>query len=635
MNEVFENITEFSMNHTMNMDPYCVNALDKELAYLKAFDTDRLLAGFRETAGLDTKGAKRYEGWESTLIGGHTLGHYLSAISQAYANRGVCQTDRDILFEILITLIDGLLECQIHSKGKKNFLFGAVILDSENVELQFDNVEKDLTDITTQAWVPWYTMHKLLAGVLDAYKFVHYENALTVAKQIGDWTYNRVMSWDEATAAQVLRVEYGGMNEVLYELYDITENENYAIAAHYFDSVELFERVNGAEEDVLDNHHANTTIPKFMGALRRYLTCHGKTIGGKTVDAGNYLEYAKKFWDMVVEKHTYVTGGNSEWEHFGKDYILDKERTNCNCETCNVYNMLKFTRTLFCLTGDVKYANYYENAFYNSILSSQNPETGMTTYFQPMATGYFKVFGERFSKFWCCIGTGMENFTKLNDSIYFHSDTHIIVNLYEASSLIWEEKNCKLSMMADLQNTKKVTLVLESTNGQPVSVGMALRIPSWVSETPKLAIDGEDIEYIVENGYALLPPGLMSGSTITFLLPMKVIARPLPDNDRCIAFQYGPTVLSANLGCENMITTTTGVMVTIPAKKVSGYDEILLPDDVSPEEFIQNVDKYMRLDKTSSTLSFELTVNGMRFAPHFSRYKERYGIYFTVRTNAE
>ncbi len=634
MTNALQNIAEFSMKNTINLDPYCVNALEKDVVYLMAFDTDRLLAGFRETAGLDTKGAKRYEGWESTLIGGHTLGHYLSAVAQAYANPGVSEEDKAIIYRMMTTLIDGLLECQANSKGRKNFLFGAVMLDQDNVEIQFDNVEKDLTNIITQAWVPWYTLHKLLAGVLDVYKITGYENALIVAKQIGDWSYNRAMGWSEETAAQVIRVEYGGMNEVLYEVYALTGEEKYAIVAHFFDSVALFERVNAGGADALNNHHANTTIPKFIGALHRYVTCHGKTISGEVVDATGYLEYAKNFWDMVVDKHTYVTGGNSEWEHFGKDYILDKERTNCNCETCNIYNMLKYSRTLFCLTGDVKYLQYYENAFYNTILSSQNPETGMTTYFQPMSTGYFKVFGQRFDKFWCCTGTGMENFTKLNDSIYFHSDTHVIVNLYQDSKLTWKEKRCNISMTANLQKSEKVTIRMESTNGKELEVGLALRIPGWVSKKPELLVNGEAVAYTVENGFALLSSGLKSGSEITFLLPMKVVAYPLPDNDRSVAFKYGPTVLSADLGSENMTTTTTGMMVTIPAGKVGGWDDIVLPDDVTPEEFIQNADKYLVREKTDS-LCFKLTVNGLRFAPHFSRYKERYGIYFIVRTKEE
>lgn len=640
MSSVLKGISEFSMKNIINLDPYCVNALDKDMAYLTAFDSDRLLAGFRETAGLDTKGAKRYEGWESTLIGGHTMGHYLSAIAQAYVNPGVSKEDKATVFAMISSLVDGLLECQANSKGKKGFVFGAVIVDPENVEKQFDNVEKDLTNIITQAWVPWYTMHKLLAGILDCYKFTGYAPALKLAEGIGDWSYDRAMGWDEATAAQVIRVEYGGMNDALYELYSLSGNEKYAVVAHYFDSIELFERINAGGTDCLNNHHANTTIPKFIGALNRYVTCHGKEIGGETVDATRYLEYAKNFWDIVVERHTYVTGGNSEWEHFGKDYILDKERTNCNCETCNIYNMLKYSKTLFRLTGEVKYLNYYENAFINTILSSQNPETGMTTYFQPMSTGYFKVFGQRFDKFWCCTGTGMENFTKLNDSIYFHTDDYVIVNLYESSELTWEEKGIKVKMEANLQTSEKVSICVETMDCEKSSVGLILRLPAWLSDRPSLEMNGkalvEGSDYKMEDCFIQLSAGIANGSVITLQLPMKLAACSLPDNERSIAFKYGPTVLSADLGTENMTTGTTGMMVTIPAEKLGGYDDLVLPEGAQPEDFIQNPEKYfVREELESGKCAYRLTINQLVFAPHFSRYKERYGIYFTVRTEEE
>lgn len=628
------NIKEFSMNNVTNLDPYCVNALAKDLDYLLAFDTDRLLAGFRETAGIDMKGAVRYTGWESTLIGGHSIGHYLSAISQAYTNPGVSKEGRNKAYGMITAIIDGLLECQLNSKGKENFLFGALIVDPENVEVQFDNVELNKTNIITEAWVPWYTLHKILAGVIDVYKLTGYDKALEVAERIGKWTYNRAIGWDEETALQVIRIEYGGMNEVLYELYALTNDDIYAIAAHYFDSEALFERVNSGCKDALNNHHANTTIPKFIGALHRYTCCHGKTVAGKTVDASKYLEYAKNFWDMVVERHTYVTGGNSEWEHFGKDFVLDKERTNCNCETCNIYNMLKFSKTLFELTGDIKYLNYYENAFYNTILSSQNPETGMTTYFQPMSTGYFKVYGERFNKFWCCTGTGMENFTKLNDSIFFHDDNHVIVNLYESSKLTWDEKNCVIKMDADLTTSDTVSITLDSTNENAPEVGLLLRIPAWVCGAPSILINNESYSYKTNGNFIIIDGNLPSGSVVTLKLPMSVSISPLSDNDRSIAFKYGPFVLSADLGCKDMITTTTGVMVTIPAERVAGYDDIVLPDDLSPEEFMKNAGKYLVRDNDKS-LTFTLGINGLKFAPHFSRYKERYGIYFTVRTAKE
>jgi DUF1680 family protein len=411
------NLESFPLDQVLLTDPYYCNATQKEIEYLLSFDTERLLAGFYETAGITKEGVTRYEGWESLLIGGHTLGHYLTACANAFAGANTLKEEKEKLFDIITKIIHGLTLCQ-EAVGT-GFLFGAPVLDPSNIERQFDHVEQNETNIFTQAWVPWYTMHKIFEGLISVAQMKATEaqaiakEALTVAIKLGEWTYHRVSSWSEETKRTVIGIEYGGMNDCLYDLYQLTKDSRFAEAAHTFDQIELFEKVlNGHSGDhVLNNYHANTTIPKFAGALNRYLSF----IQDVTVDADIYLEYAKAFWEMVVKDHTYITGGNSEWEHFGLDGIFDGERTNCNNETCNAYNMLKLTKKLFMLTGEVKYANYYETTFINSIMSSQNPVTGMTTYFQPMATGYFKVYGERFTKFWCCTGSGMENFTKLGE----------------------------------------------------------------------------------------------------------------------------------------------------------------------------------------------------------------------------
>ena len=336
---------------------YFDNALQKDVEYLKSLDTDRLLAGFYETAGLEMK-KMRYGGWENMLIGGHTLGHYLTAAAQGYVNPGVSAEDKEALFDKIKALIDGLLECQAASKGRPGFVFGAVLTDPSNVELQFDYVEQNKTNIITEAWVPWYTMHKILDGVVNVYELTGYEPALKLGSGIGDWTYARTQTWSEETHATVLGIEYGGMNDALYELYKNTKKEEHLKAAHAFDEDRLFKAVYTGEKNVLNNHHANTTIPKFLGALNRYLT-----LGD---EAAEYLEYVKVFWDMVVVRHTYITGGNSEWEHFGEDNVLDTERTNCNNETCNTYNMLKMSRKLFMITADKKYSDYYENTLINA-----------------------------------------------------------------------------------------------------------------------------------------------------------------------------------------------------------------------------------------------------------------------------
>ena len=353
------------------------------------------------------------------------------------------------------------------------------MLDLANVDAQFDNVELGKADMFKEAWVPWYTTHKIFEGLISSYELTGYEPALDIAKKLGDWVYNRVTGWSEETRRTVLSIEYGGINDALYDLYRLTGDDKYAVAAHAFDEDSLFELIRTDGANVLNNRHANTTIPKIIGALNRYIVLDGKTVNGEKVDASEYLETAEIFWQMVIDHHTYATGGNSEWEHFGEDDVLNRERTNCNCETCNVYNMLKLTKNLFMVTGDVKYADYYENAFINHILASQNPETGMTTYFQAMSTGYFRTFSTPVDSFWCCTGTGMENFTKLGDGMYFYDEDSLYVNMYFSSELDAENLGLKLTQESNIPLTDKATMKLKLSESKEFS--LMLRIPSWQS----------------------------------------------------------------------------------------------------------------------------------------------------------
>ena len=626
-------ITPFKLGQVTLKDDYFVNASNKEIEYLLSFDTDKLLAGFRETAGLDMKGAARYTGWEDDLIGGHCVGHYLSAVAQAYASLPEDDENKQKLYSTITELIDGLKECQ--DNVGTGFIFGARIIDKQNIEKQFDNVEKNLTNITTQAWVPWYTMHKILAGVIDVYNYTGYEDAKTVASALGDWVYSRTSKWDDALQRTVLGIEYGGMNDCLYELYSITGKDEHAQAAHSFDEETLFESVYNDTENILNNKHANTTIPKFLGALKRYTVLDGKTVSGETVDATKYLEYAEKFWEMVVNKHTYITGGNSEWEHFGLDYVLDTERTNCNCETCNTYNMLKLSRLLFCITGDVKYADYYENTFLNAIMSSQNPETGMTMYFQPMATGYFKVYSTEFTKFWCCTGSGMENFTKLGDSIYFKDGKALYVNQYISSEVNWEQRNVKIEQQSDIPNSDSARFTVSSADGKDADIDIYFRLPDWLAGDASVSVDGTAYSAEVSNGYAAVKGPFKNGAVVEIKLPMEVRAYNLPDNENVYAFKYGPVVLSALLGDENMTQGTTGVEVTIPSVKLvsteyvpSGGDTINILNGSSVDEFMQSIND--NLVKTEGKMEFTLlnTDSSLTFVTHYSQYKQRYGIYW-------
>lgn len=585
-----DRLVDFDMKNVTLLDSYEKNAFKLETEYLLSLDADRLLKGFCERASVELD-AEKYGGWETSAIQGHTLGHYLTAVSQAYASSGDEQ-----LKSISDYIVSVLVKCQDNSG------YLAAIPEEHYVKIENGN--------TSGTWVPWYSLHKILAGLTDVYKFTGNAQALSVAGKLGDWVYSRTSGWTPEMQTTVLNVEYGGMNDALYELYKFTNNDNHLSAAHSFDEMTLFEPLYKGE-DVLNGKHANTTIPKIIGALNRY----------RVTGEEYYLQVAANFWEIVIENHTYITGGNSEWEHFGESKILDAERTNCNCETCNTYNMLKLSRELFKATGDTKYVDYYENAFINAILSSQNPETGMTTYFQPMATGYFKVYSSPTDHFWCCTGSGMENFSKLADSIYFHNTDSLYVNRFTSSKVEWSEKGLTITQEADLPTVKF------TVNGSN-SAQIVLRVPNWTND-PTVRINGEIAEFKAEKNLIVLDREWQDGDTVEYNMPMKVTVHRLPDNKNAVAFKYGPWVLSADMGNNEMNTTTTGVDVTIPLWD-SAISDILVIEDNSIENWLENISD--NLVKNDDTLNFTLkgTNQKLTFIPHYKQHKNRYGIYFRL-----
>ena len=618
-------IASYALSSVKMTDSYMENALEKEIEYLLSLDPDRLLANFRNNAGINVNSTQPYGGWESNLIGGHTMGHYLSALAQAYVNGGTSSSDKKKLYGRMTELIDGLQPCQ----KENGFLWGAPLLNYNNLEIQFDNVEKGRGDIFNEAWVPWYTLHKIFEGLLSVYSLAGYEPALDIAKNLGDWVYNRVSGWSEETRRTVLSIEYGGMNEALYDLYAVTGEDKYAVAAHAFDEDTLFERIRSDGANVLNGLHANTTIPKVIGALKRYMILQGETVKGKKVDASEYLETAETFWQMVVDHHTYHTGANSEWEHFGEDDVLNLERTNCNAETCNVYNMLKLTKGLFMVTGDKKYADYYENAFLNHILASQNPETGMTTYFQAMATGYFRTFSTPTDSFWCCTGSGMENFTKLGDGIYFNRDGDIYVNMYLSSELTDQDLGLTLIQSSNIPESDLAAFKLK-LDGK-TSFKIKFRIPDWCVAKLYVNINGESSAYTEEAGYAVVDREWSNGDTIEVTIPLELTASNLQDGINTVAFRYGPLLLAAKLSNENMTTTYTGMSVIIPESTVISDDTLILNDGITPAEVKADPGRYFT---KNGELSFIFTANdkNLEFVPYYTLYNTRYGIYWKLKS---
>ena len=573
------------------LDPYEKNAFALEISYLKSLNPDRLLRGFCDIAGIEST-AELYGGWETSAIQGHTMGHYLTALAQAYAFSGDSELKKAADYVISV-----LKKCQQES--------GYLAAIPEEHYIKLENGETEGT------WVPWYSMHKILSGILAVYKLTGSTEALEVASRLGDWVFKRTSLWSLETMEKVLRTEYGGMNDCLYELYSVTKNDRHLYAAECFDEIPLFDALYKGE-DILDGKHANTTIPKFLGALNRY------TVLSECDEY--YLTAAVNFWDTVVKSHSYITGGNSEWEHFGKARVLDAERTECNCETCNTYNMLKLTRRLFMLTGEAKYRDFYERTFINAILSSQNPETGMTTYFQPMATGFFKVYSSPFDHFWCCTGSGMENFSKLGDSIYFCSADSLYINRLVSSSVSWAEKGLTVIQQTNLPEVK---LTVSGNAGAE----LVIPIPSWCSEAPALKLNGTEAEARISDGFIRIFRQWQSGDTVEITLPLEIKAHRLPDNENAVCFTVGPYVLSADLGEKDMDTSVTGVNVTVPLADKNESGKIRVKGTVTG--WLSHLrDNFESLG--DFTFKLKNTDRELTFSQHYRQHKKRYGIYFVL-----
>lgn len=644
----------FELDKVQILDNYYLSAQKSDIAFLKKMDTARLLAGFRTTAGIDTKGVRPYGGWEDSLLGGHCVGHYLTALAQAVKVTG----DKE-LKEKSQTLIAGLEECQ--KKLGTGFLFGAKVEDKEDVEKQFDILEGKKKGET---WVPWYNMHKVLAGLVDTYKYTGNETALLVAEKLGDWIYERVSKWDLKTNQKVLETEYGGMNDCLYELYSYSHNKHHLEAAQKFDEKALFLMAAKGEKNCLDGKHANTQIPKFIGAIKRYNVL--KQLGEAKQEDEAYLADAEKFFEMVVKRHSFVTGGISVMEHFRKDYHLDEIRTQTNCESCCAHNMLKLAKELFKATRKKEYADYYETTLRNAIMGAVKTESGAASYFTPMATGYYKTFGEEDPEknmFWCCTGSGMENFTKLGDSIYFRANDTLLVNQYVASKVTWEEKNLVLTQKSDVTKSEEISFVLNALHDKEISdVAIALRIPDWMHGKATIYVNGAEKMTAAGNSeYVLLERNWEDGDVIMAKYPMSVESVGLLDQDAVFAFRYGPTVLAAKLGKEKMGEATwAGIDLTAPLYKVVGnecrkdtiaYGEpkttelldnetLTIQKETSVNEFVSHIERYLVRDTESETLSFHLKgtdadttfENGLQFVPFNTLNDERYGIYWYFDT---
>jgi uncharacterized protein len=491
-------------------------AADANRQYLKTLAPDRLLHTFRLTAGLPSS-AEPLGDWEKPdceLRGHFAGGHYLSACALAFAGSGDEELKRngDLM-------VSELAKCQ--ARHKNGYL-------SAFPQELFDRLRDGVN-----VWAPFYTIHKIMAGHLDMYTLAGNEQALETVEKMAGWVRGWADPLSEQQMQRVLLVEYGGMGEVLSNLYGVTGKREYLNLAQRFDKKWFFDPL-AAHRDELKGLHVNTHIPQVIASARLY-----EMTGDR-----RYWNVADYFWNEVISERSYCTGGTSNFETWRTEPgVLSTQLSPHTAEDCCAYNMMKLTRHLFGWSPEARYMDYYERVLFNHRMGTIDPETGTTVYYLPLGNGYSKIYAKPFDSFWCCNGTGAEEFAKLTDTIYFHDEDSIFVNLYIASEVNWPGKGIRLTQQTSFPEEPGTTLIVSALN--PVDLNLKLRVPYW-AKTGSVKVNGRALPVFADpSSYLILRGPWKNGDRIELSLPMHLHAAPMPDRETLQAAMYGPLVLAA------------------------------------------------------------------------------------------
>jgi len=495
-------------------------AQESNRAVLEALPVDRLVLNFRQNAGLSSS-AQPLGGWEKPdcELRGHFTGHFLSACAQLYAatgNAAVKAKGDEIVAE--------LAKCQAALPSGYLSAFPLEFLD----RLQRRE----------PVWAPFYTIHKIMAGLYDMHTLAGNQQALTVLLKMADWSANWTAQFPREHMQQILRTEYGGMNEVLYNLYGLTSEWKYLVAGDAFAKDTFFNPL-AVRQDALKGLHVNTHIPQVIGACRRY----------EMTGDPRFRQIAQFFYETVTESRCYVTGGtsnNEAWQvdpgNLSEEWVQATDTAECCC----MYNMMKLTRNLYQWSGDPRFFDYYERVLLNHRLGTIDLPTGATMYYLSHTPGAWRTFSTAYDSFWCCTGTGVEEYSKLNNSIYFHDDHGLYVNLFAASELNWKDKGLVVTQETAFPKGSRVRLKFEAP--APVPMDVRVRIPAW-AHGAAAALNGEKLVAIASPGsYLTFSRSWKTGDEITLDLPMRLRTEAMPDKASIQAVLYGPLVLAADLG---------------------------------------------------------------------------------------
>jgi len=541
-------------------------ALDAE--YLLKLDPDRMFFYLRQRAGLKPKAEEGYGGWDGAgrQLTGHIAGHYLSAISYMWAATGdqrfkdrvdyVVNEFKEVQDAQGDGYIGALMATAPRVRGTNNAAAGtnsaasgtnAPVRRRNNQALVDGKIRfEDLSRGVIQSggfdlngmWSPWYVEHKIFAGLRDAYRLTGNRTALDVEVKFAGWVDGILSPLTPEQIQRMLATEFGGMNEVMADLYADTGDPRWLKATGYFEHHAIIDPL-AKRDDILGGKHGNTNIPKVLGDLMRYVYAGDKTDG----------DAARFFWDQVVYHHSFATGGHGHDEYFGPPDKLNNIVDGRDDESCNVYNMLKMTRVLFALHPDDKYAEFQERALFNHVLASIDPQDGRTCYMVPVGHGVTHEYQDMFESFTCCVGTGMENHALHGYGIYYESGDKLWVNFYTPSTASWKTAGATLNVQTDFPEGGYVSIKVSVPAKKNFT--LALRRPSWAGDQFVVAVNGKLQRKLPPPGnYVEVNRTWKDGDTVELTLPKQLHKEALPDNPDRVALMWGPLVLAGDLGPE-------------------------------------------------------------------------------------
>ena len=602
------NVSAFDLQDVRLLDsPFKAN-MERSSTWILSLTVNSLLHSFRTNAGVFTGNEGGYfvtqklGGWESLDcdLRGHSTGHILSALALFYGSTG------NEKYKLKAdSLVKGLAEVQgVLNQGGYLSAFPQNLID-RNIAGQ-------------RVWAPWYTLHKIFSGLIDQYLYCDNKQALDIAVKMADWAYTKLKPLTEDQRTKMLRNEFGGINDSFYNLYAITGNQQDKWLAEYFYHNDALDPLK-KHEDNLNGKHANTFIPKLIGLVRE------NELEGNVTN----LETADFFWNTVVGHHSYCTGSNSDKEKFFTADNTSAHLTGYTGESCNVYNMLKLTRHLFCARPEVKYADYYEKALYNHILGQQDPESGMVAYFLPMLPGAHKVYSTPDSSFWCCVGTGFENQAKFGEAIYYHTTKALYVNLFIPSVVTWKEHGMVVRQETKFPENGITNLIIDKAGEEQVTI--LIRYPSWAAWGVSVKINGKRITIKQKPGsYMELNQQWKAGDKIEIIFNMKLELIPTPDNAQKAAVVYGPVILAGDMGTE-------GMEKPAPFSNPKLYNDYYTYNYHVPTDMVTG----LKLNTSSlsesikpvsgSPLTFKTVNEGITLQPLYSIHHQRYVVYWDLK----